>query len=284
MHALQPGLNIKLYSLLLVCLGSFVLAYYPALETLVSKWADSEEYSHAFFTIPIIGYMVWQKRNVFRQDLITVWPGYIFVIFSALVYPFALLTQVHTIILVALFMTIVGSVIVLSGVGGVKDLFIPLLLFLLLIPIPDQLLTQITFPMQMMVSQLAEQALSLTDITFIRLGNIFETADRRFEVVEACSGLRSVLALVTLSIIISYFSLNRVISRIILLGVSIPIAIVVNSVRIIVMIISYHYWQIDLVDGKYHSLTGVIVFGLALFLLIVIQKILATWEEQSKSI
>ncbi len=267
----------------ILALGLFIAAYFPVFQLLVSKWAGSEEYTHAFLTVPIIVYMLWRNRTVLlNSSRHYAWIGLPIILLSTACYCFALLTQVDTVISLSMFLTTTGVLIFLAGPGAVKELFTPLLLFLMLIPVPEQLYTQITSPLQLKVSQFSEIIIRMFDVPILRQGNVMQLPGKSFEVVEACSGLRSVITLLTLSVILGFFMLRSKRSKLILIAASIPTAIMVNVIRIVSMILLYYYWNIDLVEGTKHTITGLLVFTLALFTLFFLQKILATWETQNK--
>ncbi|HDR68557.1 MAG TPA: exosortase/archaeosortase family protein, partial [Bacteroidaceae bacterium] len=209
----------------------FFAAYFPIFQMLFSVWSSSDEYSHAFFTIPIIFYMAWMKRKMFlagppRYSLI----GLPMVILSTILYLFALQTGIFTFIALSMVLTIVSIILYLFGIKAVIVLFTPLLLLILLIPAPVQLYAKITFPLQLKVSQASEWLIRHISIPLLREGNILHLPEKSFEVVEACSGLRSMITLATLSIIMGYFLLNKNASKIILTGASIPIAIFINII------------------------------------------------------
>lgn len=273
--------NITLMALALVAGVLFVAAYFPVFQILVGKWANSEEYSHAFLVLPIILYMVWSKKSVFLGDRKQyTFLGLLLVAFSMVLYFFALLTQVHTIISLAMFLTVLGTLIYLFGVQIVFVLFTPLLLFLLLIPVPDPLYIKLTFPLQLKVSEISEVIVSMFGVPIFRQGNVMNIPNKSFEVVEACSGLRSMITLMNLSIIVGYFMLERKTSKCILLLASIPIAVFVNIIRVSLMILLYHFFKLDLVEGTLHTVTGLAVFALALISLLGLNKGLETWEKK----
>ena len=105
---------------------------------------------------------------------------------------------------------------------------------------------------------------------------------KTFEVVEACSGLRSIITLMTLSIIIGHFMLKGVVSRCLLFLAAVPTAIVVNIFRVTSMILLYHYFKIDLIEGSSHTISGVLVFLLALAILLLLQRSLEWWETRGR--
>lgn len=257
----------------------FGAAYFPVFQILTAKWLNLEEYTHAFFTLPIIFYIIWQKK----EDLHDCRPHYDYlglpiILLSTALYLFSLLTEVHTLIALSSFFTILGTIIYFGGIDAVKILFTPLLLLLILIPIPEQLYTQITFPLQIKVSQASEHIIRMFGVPVFREGNILTISEKSFHVVEACSGLRSAIALLTLSIIMGYFMLKKTWTRSALLAASVPSAIVLNIVRVSGMILLYHFFKLDLGGAAWHTATGVIVFLLALSILFLVQRILEYWE------
>ena len=197
-----------------------------------------------------------------------------------LIYMFALLTQVHTVISLSMLMTVVGVIIYLGGVNTVKDMLTPLILLVMLIPLPDQLYIQITFPLQLKVSQITEIIIKLVGVPIFREGNIMHIPEKSFEVVEACSGLRSIITLFTLSVIIGYYTLSKGVSKLILVVSSIPIAIFVNIFRVIFMILLLYFFGIDITAGIFHTIMGMVIFGIALLLFLIIQFILQRVLEQ----
>ncbi len=259
----------------------FVAAYFPVFKILVEKWSNSEEYSHAFLTIPIIVYMIWEKRVTFKNEKPRFTSlGFCFVLIASACYVFALLTQVPTFISLAFYSTVLGIFVYLAGVQAIGSLFTPLVLLLLLIPVPDQLYIKLTFPLQLKVSQLSEMVVGMFGVPIFREGNIMNIPGKSFEVVGACSGMRSIVTLLTLSIIIGYFMLKKSLLKIILLLTSIPIAIVVNILRVSAMILLYYFFHLDLSEGLLHTITGLLVFVVAFLLLLAVHKVLEFCEAR----
>jgi exosortase A len=275
--------NRTMVVLALGALAAFAAAYYPVFKILVEKWADSEEYTHAFLTLPIILYMVYQNRSgILEAPARFSALGLITVILSSVLYYFSLLTEVHTIIALAMYLTVVGAIVYLFGVQTLRRLFTPLLLFLMLIPFPDQLYIQLTFPLQLKVSEVSAAIITLFDIPVFRAGNVISIPTKSFEVVEACSGLRSVITLLTLSVVMGYFMLTRVSSKLLLVAASIPIAIFVNLIRVVAIVLLFHFFGLDLYKGTLHTITGLLIFLIALATLFMLQRILEQWEQKKK--
>jgi exosortase len=128
------------------------------------------------------------------------------------------------------------------------------------------LYNQITFPLQLFASQVAEFSLSLIGIPVLRDGNILELASQKLSVVEACSGIRSLLSLSFLSLVYAYFFDTRVWMRWVLFAATIPIAILANSGRVTITGVLSEI-NPELARGFFHSLEGWIIFIIALAML-----------------
>jgi exosortase len=182
--------------------------------------------------------------------------------------------------------TRVGLLLVMGGISLIKELLFPLLLLPFMIPIPAVIYNQITFPLQLFASQVAETVLGLVGIPVLRDGNVLELASQKLSVVEACSGIRSLLSLTFLSLVYAYFFDKKVWMRWALLILTIPIAILANSGRVTITgILS----EIDpeLARGFFHSLEGWIIFIIALVMLVathaVINKV-GSWTHKEPGV
>ena len=261
----------------------FLVAYFPAFRILSGKWSESEEYSHAFLTLPIILYMLYQNRNGVMEKPTTFSPlSLVTLLLASALYYFSLQTVVHTVITLSMYLVVLCTLVFLFGICSLWVLFTPLLLLLMLIPFPDQLYIQLTFPLQIKVSQMSEIIISLFGIPVNRAGNVLTIPEKSFELVEACSGLRSVITLLTLSVVMGYFLLVRRTAKLLLVAASIPVAIFVNLIRVVAIVLLFHYFGLDLYEGTLHTLTGLLLFLVALATLFLLQRMLELWEHQEK--
>lgn len=272
--------DLKIILIAIIAFTIFIIAYFPAIKSLVTIWVSSENYNHAFLVLPIVVYIIWNQKNCLNfKNSDHNFIGLIVLILSVSIYYFSLLTQVNSIIFLSTFMTILGVLIYTAGISSVKKLIIPLFLILLLIPIPDQLYIKLTFPLQLKVSQMSEAIIRSLGVPILRQGNIMTIPGKSFEVVEACSGLRSIISILTLSVIAGYFILNKTKSKIILIVASTPTAILVNLTRVTTMVLVFQFFGIDLSEGHLHTFTGISIFGLAILIFMVIIKVLKNWEK-----
>jgi exosortase len=148
-----------------------------------------------------------------------------------------------------------------------KLLAFPLFLLCFMFPIPAIIYARITLPLQLFASWVAEQLLGMIGIPVFRSGNVLQLPSQTLSVVEACSGIRSLLSLSFLSLIYAYFFDSKVWMRWVLLIATVPIAIAANAARVTITGILSEY-RADLAQGFFHLLEGWVLFGVAFALMI----------------
>jgi exosortase A len=260
-------------------LFSFILAYFPVWKSLVGVWYSSDDYSHGFFILPISLYIVWQKRKILVDvPFNTSWKGLLLVIFSLFLYLFAYYGEILTLASFSLVLMFSAVVIFFYGFKMFKELLFPLAFLLFMIPFPSQIFSQLTIPLQLFVTEISVWFMAHLGIPVYAEGNIIHLPNRTMQVVQACSGLRSMLSILPLGAILSYFTLNSNPLRYILFLSGIPTAILVNIVRVILLVMAYYYFNFDLTTGTTHTIFGIFIFILALIFLFAIRGILLKWD------
>jgi exosortase len=176
----------------------------------------------------------------------------------------------------ALIVTLVGAVLLAGGTAIFRKVAFPLFLLCFMVPIPALLFNSITFPLQILASQLAEFSLALF-VPVIRTGNILELPSGPLSVVEACSGIRSLLSLTFLSLVYGSFFEKRTGVRVALFVATIPIAILANGGRVTITGLLAEV-NPDLAKGFFHESTGWVIFMLALGMLLVFHRVVL-WAQ-----
>lgn len=279
----MPLSRLKSSLLPTLVLAFFAVSYYPALKMLAKKWLASDDYTHAFFIVPVIVYMIWQKREHLINKKGGSLLGFILVVISILLYLVSLQLQIPTLIFLATVASIISALIYIAGFHILKELAIPILLLFMIIPIPNQLLSMLTASLQLKISAISEIFIRQLSVPIFREGNVLQIQNMSFQVVEACSGIRSLISMTTLSILIGYFTLTRIWSVTLLFLFSIPVAIVINIIRVVTLVLAFHYFHIDLSVGVSHTITGLVLFILGLVLLFAFQRVLESWETEKKN-
>ena len=174
-----------------------------------------------------------------------------------------------------------GSVIYLYGLPMLKETLFPLFLLLFMIPFPSQIYSQLTMPLQLFVSKASVGAASLLGLPIHREGNVIRLPDQTLQVVQACSGLRSMISLLALSAIFGYLTLRSNLLRALLFFAGVPAAIFVNIIRVLLLILAFHYFNYDLTHGTIHTTFGIGIFVLALVFLALMRGVLCTWDSSA---
>ncbi|MGA2184725.1 MAG: exosortase/archaeosortase family protein [Bryobacteraceae bacterium] len=246
-----------------------IICYAPVLKLLVWQWTNDEDMGHGFFVPVIAAWIIWQKRaellaipikpNYWGLGLVA-W-GMIQMLLGAIG---AELFLARTAFLISL----VGIIVVVCGVSTVRALAFPLFLLLFMIPIPQIVYGQITLPLQLFASTVAANTLNAIGIPALQTGNILELPNgQQLSVVEACSGIRSLLSLSFLSLVYAWFFDPKRWMRLALLVATVPIAILANATRVTITgIISANYPK--MAEGFFHALEGWVLFVFALALLV----------------
>jgi len=252
-------------ALLLVC-------YAPVLWRLIEQWNSDPDMGHGFFVPLVAGYIVWQKRRQLRKTPPAPnWWGLAVVVYGGLQLYIATLGAELFLARTAFVISAMGIVLLLGGTAWVRTLAFPLFLLFFMIPIPAVVYNSITFPLQLLASRVSTEALNLLQIPVLREGNVLELAEQRLSVVEACSGIRSLLSLTFLSLVYGYFFESKVWMRVLLFAATIPIAIVANASRVTLTGVLTEY-KPELAEGFFHTASGWVIFMVALTILVALHQ------------
>jgi exosortase len=263
----------------LVCIGlvfgSLLLLYRDVLWRLIDAWTNDGNYSHGFLIIPLAAYLAWERRaelaSARHQPSVL---GLVVVAGSLAVLVVGVLGAELFLTRISLVGTLAGTALFVLGWSHLRILAFPLALLLLMIPIPAIIFNQIAFPLQLLASQFGEGVLTSTQIPVLREGNVLILANTTLEVAEACSGIRSLISLLTLGIVYGYFTDRRTIVRVVLAASTIPIAIVTNGGRVAGTGIAANYFGPEAAQGFFHEFSGWIVFLVAFALLLLVRRLI----------
>ena len=246
-----------------------ILVYFPILRHLVEQWSTDEDVGHGFFVPVVAAYIAWTRRaELEKLEWKPAWWGVAVIVYGGLQGYVGSLGAELFLQRTAVLITLLGMLLVLGGTRLVKALAFPLALLPFMIPFPQVIYNAITFPLQLFASQVAEVVLGWLDIPVLRDGNVLTLASQTLSVVEACSGIRSLMSLTFLSLVYAYFFDKKVWMRWALLIGTIPIAILANAGRVAITGIISEKVSPDLAHGFFHSLEGWIIFLIAFVMLL----------------
>lgn len=259
-----------------------LVAYAPVLLRLAQQWNSDDDMGHGFFVPVISAYIIWQLRGKLKE--LPVRPnrwGLAILLYSAVQLYIATVGAELFLARTAFVISLFGIVLFLFGSLWLRTLLFPLGLLFLMVPIPAVIYNRITFPLQLLASETASSALSALGIPVLREGNIMELANRRLSVVEACSGIRSLLSLSFLSLVYGYFMEKKIWRRVVLFLATVPIAIVANASRVTMTGLLTEY-KPELAEGFFHSASGWVIFMVALMILLAFHRLLVQFDRLSR--
>jgi exosortase len=252
------------------------LAFWPVLVRLVDAWIVDGNYSHGFLIVPIALYFVWERRQKLAEAPVRpAWAGLLVLVGGIGVLLAGLWGSELFLSRVALLPVIAGIVLFLFGWGHLRILGFPIAFLLLMIPIPAILFNQVAFPLQLLASRLGEWAIAVVGIPVLREGNVLVLPHTTLEVAEACSGIRSLVSLVTLGFVYGYFMDPRAWVRVLVVLSAVPVAIVANGARVAGTGMAAQWISPTAAEGFFHEFSGWIVFLFAFLMMLVIQRLIA---------
>jgi exosortase len=265
--------------------GLFVLLlgalYGPVLALMVQQWWDDPNYSHGF-AVPIFsGFLIWQRRAALAA---TPWrgrsAGLVVIVAGLMVF---LLAEVGA----ELFLARGSLLVVLSGLtlfhfgGGMLRLVLfPLAFLAFMIPLPVIVFNAIALPLQHFAAANAAAALDLLDVPVLLDGNVIHLSHFSLGVVEACSGIRSLMSLLALAAAWAYLTLPAASAGVALVLATIPITIVANASRIVITGLVVQWFGPRYAQGIFHEFSGWLIFAVAVAGLLAAHAVIAlVWRR-----
>jgi exosortase len=263
-----------LFGLTLVGIGLAIL-YRDVVPELVRAWGTDDNYSHGYLIAPIAAYLAWERRHKFLaapagSSLF----GLVVVLGSVLVLALGVLGVELFLTRVSLIGMLGGITLFLFGWARLRVLVFPLAFLILMVPLPAIVFNQIAFPLQMIASQFGEVVIRMAGIPVLREGNVLVLANITLEVAEACSGIRSLISLLTLAIVFGYVGDSRQWARVMIALSSIPVAVIANGARVAGTGIAARYYGAAAAEGFFHEFSGWLVFIAAFAMMLLIHRLL----------
>jgi len=286
--SLRDAKNYALPIAAIAVAAAVTFLYAPVLAKLGRDWWTDENYSHGLLVPFVIAFIIWNQRDLLaasfkRANLMLAWIGVAIALILLLAGTLGaeLFTQ-----RISLVLMIAAVVVYFFGRRVLGLLFVPFSLLLLAIPIPQIIFNRIALPLQMWASQMAVWGIRLFSVPTLRKGNVIDIMPNggiqpiSLEVVEACSGIRSLMTLVTIALVLGYFTRSRdgggfanlgrndIVRTLLLMIAAVPIAVITNAARVTATgVLTYEYGK-QATEATVHDASGWIVYVVALGLLI----------------
>ena len=249
--------------------------YWKIALKLVTDWYEIPDYSHGFLVPFFALFLLWDKRSKLRQmHIIPSSKGIVLVALGVLTLFFGVYGAELFLSRISFLLIISGLIWTFCGRGILREILFPLGVLLLAIPFPEIIFNQITFPLQLLASRAASALLPLLGVPVFREGNVIQLPVMKLEVAEACSGIRSLMSLFTLSVFYGYFLEQTSTRRWIMALASIPIAVCANALRIVGTGLCVQYWDPSKAEGFFHEFSGWVMFVISLTCLYLLHRVL----------
>ncbi|ABB37648.1 eight transmembrane protein EpsH [Oleidesulfovibrio alaskensis G20] len=250
--------------------------YHQIAVEMVMNWEHDPNYSHGFLVPFIAGYLLWLRRDAVRQVPVKPAAGGMVILTGGLV---TLLLGVSSVE----FMTMRSSMIIVTagmiafvyGYPLLRVLLVPLGYLFFMIPIPYILYDEVAFPLKLFVAKVAVAGLKLFSLPVLREGNVIIFPNITLEVVDACSGMRSLMSLLALSTAYGFMFLRRPWQRVVLVLAAVPVAVATNVFRVFVTGFLARHVGKGAAEGFFHDFAGLAVFATAMVLIAVIGWLLS---------
>ncbi len=245
-----------------------ILLYWPAINEFIYDWWHDDNYSHGFLIPLISGYLLWQKRQALqnveiRQNRL----GLVLLVFGLALNILGSAAAEWYSVRFSMIPTLMGLVLYFGGSAMLRLVWFPIAFIVFAIPLPYTLFRTLTFPLQLFSTKVTHHLITAVGVSALRQGNILHLPGYSLEVVEACSGLRSMITLSALAAVFAYMTPGGAVRKLFLFSAAIPIAITANIVRLLVTCLGALLISSGFAEGFLHDFSGVLVFlvGLTMF-------------------
>ena len=253
----------------LLLVAAVIWVYAKTLAGLANEWWTNPDYSHGLLIPFAVGYLAYEKRKMFADmPLRPSWFGLALIVASQCVNLVGFLGAEFFLQRTSFVLLLAGLILFFAGWLQLRESAFALLLMVLAVPLPVIVFNVVALPLQLIASSWAESFLRVCQIPVLREGNLLVLAQQTLNVTEACSGIRSLMSLITLGLLLAYFLPFRWMIRVAFVLTTIPIAIVANAFRVGGTGVLATYFGEKAAQGFFHTFSGWLVFVFAFVVLL----------------
>jgi len=256
-----------------------ILIAYPFMDTIndmIYRWDTKEEYGYGYIIPFITLFLIWQRKELLAKHAFK--PTYAAVpllLISGMLYFMGAVSTTHTLSQYALVLTILSLAYGVLGWRSFKIVAIPIALLFFMVPLPPFIYNNLSGKLQLISSELGVSVIRSFGISVFLEGNVIDLGKFQLQVVEACSGLRYLFPLVSLSFVAAYLYSVETWKRVVIFLSSVPITVLMNSFRIGVIGVLVEYYGIEQAEGFLHDFEGWIIFMACMGILFLEMAVLA---------
>ncbi len=244
------------------------MLYADSLSYLFQEWMENEDYGHGMF-VPLItlGLIWWRREHILAAGLAPTWWGILPVACGVALFVVGELATLYFLQHLSFWLVLTGLALSVAGLPAFRRMLFPLGFLLAMIPPPHMFQQSLSSSLQLISSALGVWALHIIGVTAFREGNVIDLGTIQLQVVEACSGLRYLFPLITLTLLCAYLFQDRAWKRLVLVASAIPLAVVLNGLRIGLIGVLVEHFGNGAAEGFMHAFEGWFLFVLSLALL-----------------
>jgi len=251
-------------------------AYFETFLWMLGRWrAPSSYYSHGFLVPLVTLFLIWRKRDALRAEPIgSSRMGMGLLVAGLLVHAAASVLRIHFISGFSFLAVVIGACLYLFGGRAVRQIAFPLAFLVFMIPLPMVAIAGLSLRLKLFAAACAMKIVSAAGIAAVREGSVIHFTTCSLTVGDVCSGLRSLIAMLSLGAVYGYVRGMDWPRHLVLFLSSVPIAVAANVVRIVGLCIVGNFWGADAATGIVHDISGMLLFALALLMLFGVEKVL----------
>lgn len=256
----KPG---RLPAWTVACVAALLaaIAFRGTLYELFTRWATEEEYSHGFLVPVASAWLLWRRRHALLASIAQPsWSGPVLIVVAMFMHIIGQLSSVFVLSPLAFIVTLVGISLAAGGLLLLRTAFVPVVFLVFAIPLPHFVDANLSLELQLISSKLGATLIRLFQIPVYLEGNVIDLGNYKLQVVDACSGLRYLFPLFSLTFLGAYLFQAPVWQRALLLFSSIPITIAMNGFRIGMVGVTVDRWGPQMADGVLHFFEGWVIF------------------------
>lgn len=280
---LPNNLNVGIWLGVIAAFLMFV--YYPILEPLLSRFdARDSYYSHGYLVPFVTAFLIWNKRESIAAIPLqgTLW-GLPLIIGALLMHVVSYFLKINFPSYVSCLIAIFGIVLFLGGWRFTKALTFPLGFLFFMIPLPEMMIHSITFNMKLLATEISTFIVNFIGVEATFQGSRIFFQDGFLWVGDPCSGLRSLISFLALGTVLVQLVPGASWKKVILFLSVIPIALLSNVARIVILTIASYIYGSQVADGFLHDLTGILVFVFGFIGLTIVMGVLKCRPSPEKA-
>ena len=260
-----------------------IAGFWNTIADMTYRWNTKEEYGYGYLIPVISAFFLWQRKNeLLKQKFTPSWLGVFVVLVAGMIFFIGAVATTHTLSQYAMVLAILGATLSFMGWRAFKIVAVPLALLFFMVPLPPFIYNTLSTKLQLLSSEIGVAVIRMFDISVYLEGNVIDLGVYKLQVVEACSGLRYLFPLVSLSFIAAYIYRAEFWKKAIVFLSSIPITVLMNSFRIGMIGVLVEFYGIEQAEGFLHDFEGWFIF-MACMGILVLEMVLLSRIGKNKS-